>query len=952
MNNTINIKDLQPSYVFQTDTEEHKEDILNQAKEDNKEACWVGYGTGDINSQYQPSPIKDDDYYMKYCNSDNYDYLKDYRLVWGYSIGIVEEDVIINTDTGEHLAEGEDCATYTPPSDINYKKGKWLRFNGVNNLNPDIIQEVYLPDYIISFKDLCSSLQSINIIENLDTSHIYNMSNAFHNKNDIRFYINNTDKLILDFINVKDASHCFDMCTIHNESIDFINCNDDCNYDYMFYFSYLEYLPTGVNKQNIGGNYMFQNTNLQGDINITMKLYSSMFANINYFGSSYQSLNISGHLICSDTINHALYNLYCNSFTATIDFSNAKYANNVFQIAGLNKLTIDLTTLNEDCNYNELILSERCLLTIIPPTFKLKYFLFKNIGDSNIIIDGVLKYYTIYDEEFTKNCALSYANNYYNTRSLNIVGTIEISTLFVSSYSGERIQPYNITGNLKLIDNCPDDINVDYFTELMNKYYNLEQAKVLNDQSINLDDYSTLDLILFDNVTKEYNKEDKKLIFIKEGDYTNDFIINVNKNTIIYINYSNYDYVDDSRFVIKYNIINNTNEINIIYLVQNKLHAGSSVYAINAPNSDIILYANIDSYKIYINKTNNLIINSKKSLNVSNITIIDTVNSITYDSSIRIDTKKNQRFILKSSSIYNENNIDYNIFNLFYVCVINDDSNIIDYCPFPELIHENGNDYILASNNYYKNFDVSLLNKYYQIYNDYSGKRRAKGIRDYINRIGNNIEKSNILPITEDIDINFSNVIPFNNYYSTLMCNGDYRKVHLKSFGNNLYSHVYAEWTKTKENEDDEDEQYLAYAPENIEGGIVYIHPGLSTYLNLKTTISSRYTTDYNTIGFNNEQFNYTTIIYSSDVYCGFKINIPNVQSLIHLNLDNAKLYNLDIRYCDCLDDESINSILSADYYSGANITISYVIYDKLTDEQKQIVIDKGCTLISYVYER
>lgn len=69
----IDVNPFKSEYVHYTDTEEHKDELIQQAVDDGKEACYVGYGTGELNSDYQPSPIKDSDYYMRYCNSDDYD---------------------------------------------------------------------------------------------------------------------------------------------------------------------------------------------------------------------------------------------------------------------------------------------------------------------------------------------------------------------------------------------------------------------------------------------------------------------------------------------------------------------------------------------------------------------------------------------------------------------------------------------------------------------------------------------------------------------------------------------------------------------------------------------------------------------------------------------------------------------------------------------------------------
>ena len=248
-------------YVYFTDTEQSKDNIIQQAIDDNKEACYAGYGTGQLNSEYQPSPIKDADYYMQYCNSDNYDYLKDYRLVWGYGIGIVETDVIVNVDTGEHLAEGKDaCDAYVAPEGVNTKRGIWLQFAGTNLINPNVIQSVILPDYIISIKNFTNNLTSQTLyIEQFNTKNIINWDNAFYQK--YIYFGTNNNNITFDLSAARSMKY-FNYNGSVNQGFDsavlkIINHNNRIDLSYAFYQSKINILIDNLFLNYSGGEYVF-----------------------------------------------------------------------------------------------------------------------------------------------------------------------------------------------------------------------------------------------------------------------------------------------------------------------------------------------------------------------------------------------------------------------------------------------------------------------------------------------------------------------------------------------------------------------------------------------------------------------------------------------------------------------------------------------------------------------
>lgn len=919
MANTINIKDLQSSYVFQTDIEEHKEDILNQAKEDNKEACWVGYGIGNINSQYQPSPIKDDDYYMKYCNSDNYDYLKDYRLVWGYSIGIVEEDVIVNTDTGEHLAEGDDCATYVPPSGINYKKGKWLRFSGIYNLNPKIIQSVYLPDYIISFKELCKSLQTVDIIEDLDTSNIYNMDEAFYNVNSI----NNTNKLILDFSNVKSAVNCFYATKINNECIDFINCNDDCNYSYMFKSSKLAYLPTGINKQNIGGEEMFYSAMFQGDITFNMKLYHHMF----YF-AKFDTIN--GHFVCDKDISYAFDNSSCNNFNASIDFTDVTNANNAISITVNNPFTIDLSTLPETSSY-DCIITIYNEVTIIPASFIHKQPIIKlynyTVTNYKINITKPIKYYTIYDDEFTLSCYLMKCFSSNRTVNLDINIDIE-TTLLKNGY----LSLSNLTGDLIIRDNIPDDISYDQFKSLLNKNVTGVNVNLSSFDCVNYDDYHTPSIIGIKNI----DATNKNVCIFDAGGRT----IKTNSEHNVYINYNSQ--AGQNNII---DIINDDTSVNNVYLYI--LNTNTNPNIINAINSNIAVerkYTTSSSNtRVKVQNCKQITLNGR----INILYIIENIDSIKYNYNLKIYSKTNKKYTIISESNLNSNYIFYPL----QIAQIDDNNNIIGACEFPNFIHEKSDKYFILSDNFYIDFDVTYLSKFAYLYpnstRSYNGINSFSYFETAQIYYYSNKYNSSIKPIEEETYIDMLDYKDLNNSLFNLVCNGDYTNAIIDNIKSEI--DIYGEY------EDENGERIINYIPKEISCYSLHtIRPGHSTSLIYNNINPKNKTTNvlFNTLGVDGYTFEYQNIKVTSLTYQDFGIIIKNVESLVHLDISEAKIGKfLTLYYVENLDDESINGIINADYQANTQITLSFKIYNKLTDEQKQIILDKNCTLISYKYE-
>ena len=448
------LPEIKHEYLFHLDTEETKNSVFDQCRAEGKEAAYSTFGTAQNDSEYQPAPTVEPDYYMQYCSSDGYDYLKDYRLVWGYGIGIIEQDVICSLTTGEHLAEGKEaCDAYATENaageNVDWKRGIWLKFSGNRNNSPARIGEVVLPDYIISLKDLCSVFSSTGYVEvnGFNTEHIINMNNMFYNdEQNVIFRIGNN--VIFDFNSCRTAKKSFYQVSIRNENISFVNLKQECYYDYMFQRASLNSIPAGFSdNQNIGGIGMFYNARIYETVdNINMKLYSYMFCvndshgvpNTIHFGNNCQFNN------CSEDISYAFKGTYMTD-DITINYTNARIFDNTFDNVTFlkdNTITIDLSSIVavESANHffnNQFNRADTTNFIIIAPNCKFKGTCVFTFSQCNVNIDGVLKYYDLSDIK-QLNLSLNTSNSGDITETLGfiqpkqvcITGTIQGIGLF------------------------------------------------------------------------------------------------------------------------------------------------------------------------------------------------------------------------------------------------------------------------------------------------------------------------------------------------------------------------------------------------------------------------------------------------------------------------------------------------------------------------------------------
>ena len=342
------IPEIKHEYIRQVDTETTKDDWFDECIADNKEAAWAGIGTGELDSQYQPSPVKEPDYYMQYCSSDDYDYLKDYRLIWGYGIGIIEQDVICSLSTGEHLAEGKDaCDTYATENaageDTDWKRGTWIKFSGNRNVSPTRIGEVVLPERIISLKDLCGALNLDSVsecdfylpIETNDS--ILNITNLCGQKSQIKV-LRNSQGAWEHFQGALQCGYAFAYAnTAEAIQIGWLNAVD-CNH--MFYHSTVGSMNTFSENETCDYTSMFEEAT-GDDLELTpYYIDKTMFKNSHGIG-----VNTSGVIYCKQDVSECFYGCDIYYDITGIDFSEARNVQYMFyDING--RFGTDLNNLN------------------------------------------------------------------------------------------------------------------------------------------------------------------------------------------------------------------------------------------------------------------------------------------------------------------------------------------------------------------------------------------------------------------------------------------------------------------------------------------------------------------------------------------------------------------------------------------------------------------------------
>lgn len=609
----IIIPDIKREYIYLEATEADKDTQFEQCMADNKEAAWAGIGTGELDSEYQPSPIKEPDYYMEYCSSDDYDYLKDYRLIWGYGIGIIEQDVICSLITGEHLAEGtEACDIYTTENangeNINWKRGIWLKFSGNRNISPARIREVILPERIISLKDLCTILTSKDevVVEGFNTNNIINMDNMFGKESyfDYRYYIISD----FNFDNAKTLNYAF-------KRAHFVN------------------FPYNINNKNIGGKSLFESAICDNEVTeVNMKLYSKMF-----FSSG---IIINDNFIFNDTdadITFAFAYSTIDNFPI-INFSNATNANNglfsdIRIINNTTDKTLNLTTYinpERDSTNNYFLSSDdEITLHIISPINEVINYgiaLIK-LSNSTIIFDTIF----IYNKFKLYNNFGSYDGNDDNCtifsmdcQNITCIGTINGTLIGRLNYYNNKM--FNDNSNIKIIQ---DDLNYSDLKKITTDDYIILPFFMLyknrnnydnEDIKINLNIFDFRDSQIIGNLF--YYPNYGRNINTIEGNI--DITVNIDKPIIIIGRYFNSIMInntsEDNILIYNKNIVNLAEDLYDYILkvnTENDIEQYGHCYWINT-NNDILSYNN---NTIKIKKCNTLHFHGSDDLYFQNISI-------------------------------------------------------------------------------------------------------------------------------------------------------------------------------------------------------------------------------------------------------------------------------------------------------------------------------------------
>ena len=949
------LPEIQHEYLFHLDTEETKNSVFDQCRAEGKEAAYSTFGTAQNDSEYQPAPTVEPDYYMQYCSSDGYDYLKDYRLVWGYTIGIIEQDVICSLTTGEHLAEGKEaCDTYEAENaageNVDWKRGIWLKFSGNRNVSPNRIGEVVLPNYIISLKDLCKALQirgGCNL-ESFNTDYILNISRAF---NDPQIRIK--ENIEFNFENILNAEYTFSNITT-NDKISFSKIND-IDYKYTFYQAKITKVPKGFN--NVGGTYCFSHTNINDISDVSIKIYSHQFEE-----TKIVNVDNTSKLIATNNITSCFELCIIKIFKPIIDWSKCTIATHLLYDNNnpIDEVVLDFTTATKDItvNYFNNNYTITKLNIIANPNIKLLGNLFDIYSNAEIIVTNILY------------CRNGYIFSLYDVRSTKIIGNF--NTHYFIHCANRINDGYNIlTNDSDVYLYNDDDVSFSNTYGLIN-YYVYRNATI-GKININFDNCSIIGF---------YKRDDN---YYK--DYTSsNIIINSNKNNIkiynhliididLYVNnntnielYGNslfydliYNYTPDVYH--KINIIKQEDNIKDLTAYYPTCVINAEEYNINAIYDSNSKYYN---YKIlYIDKCNDITINNFYRTNE-----YDNAYSNTY---IIIENKCN-KINMKHSDIAGENiyiscfNKDINLTLNDYRIIDNKKVNLFSYntqfynltlinekissfINFPILTtNDEESDYLCYVNKWCEGLDNKYIYKNIYSYTN-SFNRDIYTICNYIcNGVTiNNIPIKTINLTEEEYKISSIDTLKHSNSY-----NGNiilYDTINNKFDIDFAYGTIKNGWLLDFNN-----------SPSNNEF-IIRTGTIIQNYINDNITLNIEPLDE--SINDNNHNNTILAITSSCINLISIIININNnilsisIDSIILSNITNFIFNNIgttkynknfDIKEASKLSQESINSIVNpSNFTNGCTLTINTIPFQYITEEQKQALVNAGVTLVEYI---
>ena len=937
----IDVNPFKSEYVHYTDTEEHKDELIQQAVDDGKEACYVGYGTGELNSDYQPSPIKDSDYYMRYCNSDDYDYLKDYRLVWGYGIGIVEVDVIINADTGEHLAEGtEACDAYVAPEGVNYKRGIWLRFTGTRNNRPNNIQEVVLPKEIISIKNLTLALTlNNNTIKGFNSENIITWENAFKNTNCVY------DTYKYDLSSTVNMKALFNNATANLSKVTWFNAKKDIDVTNCFYNVKGFSTPIiNIDTYLKGENFILSNDSLAKNIsfNNVKFIIGSNFIRINRTNNDTVEFNNCSALT-EENVSNALDNFY----NINIDYSNLLNSDSFYLLTNTNfidnNINIDISTaLNASIygiiNFNNLIFNSELNLNVI-------------VNENETYI----KFIQLFINYLTTNGLFNI--NIVNTFNHGDVNNLFSGTNFITGQQNIKIigtfSGANIINKLNLIK--PENVNITYI------------CSTINDNANSY--YKNCTVLCFDEFNENINSIINNINIVGTANYNIFSCINAIKYKKFNIELPLQE-INNKYYLFNYAIINCNLYGDYIEKNNYESYNCTAIKINNTPDFNFKLYNSIDyiytngniemnlateNYSnCFIDKVNNFYINvpSGKIDIYSNIIYIvnDIINSII----INTDTG-NEMYYITGSSRYRDTNYlkdvigtDNIIFNKDkqYNIIINGS---VYYLPVVFTYNENDLNLDSISSNatdkciYKPNLIITPPTnaQYSHIYGHIDRKisdfQKYKNLNPYAYGISD-IHKNWL--IDRFIGVNYINDTNETNPIIRGELMYTYNDLSIIHFKGDVTAYI----------SDDEDAKNLS--PNIIESETPYIYEVNNTELTLKDTYVSDlpvangvfpnlHTLNYYGKNKSNGSTNFLCVndkVHTEDKLINFNL-------YDYYNVGGLK-YNCDLSYCNNLSIDSVKNLVNV-LLSNNTVYINEIVYQKLDNTIIESFINKNITLVS-----
>lgn len=971
------IPEIKHEYIRQVDTETTKNDWFDECIADNKEAAWAGIGTSENDSQYQPAPSVEPDYYMQYCSSDDYDYLKDYRLIWGYGIGIIEQDVICSLSTGEHLAEGKDaCDTYSTENaagqDTDWKRGTWIKFSGNRNISPTRIGEVTLPDRVISLKDLCAALTLENPCDFYlpQENGILNAQNLCGTKTNSPITLCLSEDAGMPFANALNLSYAFAYTDARIWQFDTYAIDES----YMFYHAKVGQLVIASMDSSCNYASKFEEATGDGTTMITAScLDKAMFKNSNNL-----IVDTTITSICKQDVSECFYRCDIYMDITDIDFSEARNVQNMFYDINIieDEITLDLSSFVEhdddvEDRFNGFFNSfnDSKIINITSPNCKIKgHCVFQAGSESIFNINGLIKYYAIsdliewYDKDNQEFVYGLFKINWNNT----INGEFQGVSLFTAhnTGSGEKL-----TKDSNIIIHSYDEDKVEDTIKNILIFYDSSFPCICNGVSItsptifNLDDYyfvnalnnNSRDLNSINDNTDEYiniNKTNKEF-FILSTNSISSYSFNITSNTNFYISqisnnninytsnvHSTINIINDNDYDINaYQYFRNTNR----YVILNCPH-GNLKFVLDSDNildtkvSTYLYYRFISLNSLYYNDESRKYGSTRKFCLYSESLNYIYLNSRQYyhnHNDYRDVVPNYANMILTdsdnlniSSNITNNDSEDNIIIPVIYIIPITKES-----LNYPIITHEQGDWTCNGVHGIFKNTPITEFFKRFADKDntflrmvDFTLTHYDNKIETVINNAGENI----INPITNR-SVNNSNVGNF-NYFGSLYS----LIINLRHIANRINDYnINNAYITNMEN--------VKFSSSRIQ----YINSNFNLYTFLSSIELNHIIANTINIyfGFYEDSYYRTIDEINFDDDC----DVTNLKFIY--NQKGCKInIQCNLSYLNKLTQESINSICVPTFYnSGCTLTIHTTPFQYITEEQKQALVNAGVTLVEYI---